>query len=187
MLSPQLPDYGCFIRWPENGQSFMHPDDVPIANQLIPSPRVLKRTAFDGTYYHYEYGQLRFRLRPTMWRRLRTDGIDIADQVETIGLGLERDRFVADVWGMYFVERKGCILYRLKRAGRVVPRLYPADQLRVLNQKASIRKGGTVYRAPEWDGSGETTSVLSGGSADTVTGAKRSNVAKERKTETTER
>ncbi|MEM6469606.1 MAG: hypothetical protein AAF802_08535 [Planctomycetota bacterium] len=159
---PQLPDYGCFLRWPENGQSFIHADDVPVANRLLPSPRVFKRTAFDGTYYHYQYGQQQFRLRPTMWRSMRTDGIDIADQVETIGLGLERERFVADVWGMYFIERKGCILYRLRRAGRVVSKLYPASQLRLLNDKSSIRPGGTVYRPPTWDGSGETVSAQPG-------------------------
>lgn len=94
-----------------------------------------------------------------MWRTVRTDGIDIADQVETKGLGLERDRFVAEVWGMYFVERKGCILYRLRRAGQVVPNLYPAEQLKLLSNKSSVKPSPTKYRKPKWDGSGATTAA----------------------------
>ncbi|WP_390895622.1 hypothetical protein [Stieleria tagensis] len=156
MQWPQLPDYGCFLRWPENGQSFIHPDDVPIATRLIPSPRVLKRMSFDGTYYHYRYGSFRFRLRPAMWLSVRDDGIDIGDQVETTGLGFERERFVASVWGMYYVSRKGCILYRLQRVERVVTKLYSADQLRLLTNKATVRPATTHYRAPQWDGSGST-------------------------------
>lgn len=156
MQWPQLPDYGCFLRWPENGQGFIHPDDVPIVTRLIPSPRVLKRFAFDDVYYHYAYGQLRFRLRPAMWHSVRIEGIEIGDQVETTGLGLERDRFVATVWGMYYVQRKGCILYRLRRGEQVVPRLYAADQMRLLTNKETVRPPTTRYRAPRWDGQGET-------------------------------
>ncbi|MCA9135215.1 MAG: hypothetical protein KDB00_00615 [Planctomycetales bacterium] len=156
MQWPQFPDYGCFLRWPQNGQGFIHPDDVAIVTRLIPSPRVLKRLAFDGVYYHYVYGKLRFRLRPAMWLSVRTEGIDIGDQIETTGLGLERERFVATVWGMYYVQRKGCILYRLRRGDQVVPRLYAADQMRLLTDKTTIRPPTTRYRAPRWDGQGET-------------------------------
>lgn len=158
MQWPRLPDYGCFLRWPENGQGFIHPDDVATVTQLIPSTRVMKRVSFDGTYYHYRYGRLQFRLRPAMWSTVRTDGMEIGDQVETTGLGLERDRFVATVWGMYYVPRKGCILYRLRRGGQVVPRLYTADQLKCLTEKATVRPANTRYRSPRWDGQGDTVS-----------------------------
>ena len=123
MQWPQLPDYGCISRWPEDGQAFIHPDDVPVATRCIPSARVLRRDYFDGVYYHYRYGSVRFRLRPTMWLKVKSDGIDIGDLVETTGIGMERELFVAQVWGMYFVSRKGCILYRLRRADTKVPQL----------------------------------------------------------------
>ncbi|MCC9601960.1 hypothetical protein LOC67_15470 [Stieleria sp. JC731] len=158
MQYPRLPDYGCFLRWPENGQAFVHPDDVAIATKLIPSPRVLKRFRFDGTYYHYEYGALRFRLRPAMWLKLDHDGIEIGDQVETVGTGFDREHFVATVWGMYYVARKGCILYRLKRADRIVPTLFASEHLRLLTDKATVRPGNTKYRSPTWNGDGDTVS-----------------------------
>ena len=156
MRWPQLPEYGCFLRWPQDGQSFIHPDDVSIALQVVPSNRVLRREVFDGTYYHYSYGKLRFRLRPCMWLKLENEGIDIGDQVETVGAGLKRELFVAQIWGMYYVRRKGCILYRLRRGNQKVPNLYSRDQFRLLTEKATVREGHTDYPEPVWDGSGET-------------------------------
>lgn len=153
---PQLPDFGCFLRWPENGQAFIHPDDVATVTRLIPGPRVLKRLSFDGVYYHYSYGRLKFRLRPTMWLSVKTEGIEIGDQVETTGLGLERDRFVARVWGMYYIQRKGCILYRLRRGEQMVPQLMSSEHLRLLSNKATVRPSSTKYRAPRWAGQGGT-------------------------------
>lgn len=152
---PVLPDYGCIVRWPHEGQGFIHPDDVAIATRCFPSERVLRRDRFDGVYYHYSYGTVRFRLRPSMWLKVAYDGIDIGDTVETTGLGMERDLFVAQVWGMYYVQRKGCILYRLRRGDVTVPNLYFADQLRILNDKSKIRPGDTVYPTPKWSGDRE--------------------------------
>jgi len=91
-----------------------------------------------------------------MWLSVRTEGIEIGDQVETKSVGLEREQFVATVWGMYYVQRKGCILYRLRRGEQVVPRLFPGDHLRLLTNKQTVRPPTTKYRPPSWDGSGET-------------------------------
>ena len=88
---PPLPDYGCIPRWPQDGQGFIHPDDVPVATRCFPSERVFRRDRFDGVYYHYSYGSLRFRLRPSMWLKVISDGIDIGDRVETVGASLERE------------------------------------------------------------------------------------------------
>lgn len=149
---PQLPDYGFIPRWPQDGQSFIHPDDVAIATRCFPSERVLRRDRFDGVYYHYSYGSLRFRLRPCMWLTVKHEGIDIGDTVETTGTSMERELFVARVWGMHYVRRKGCILYRLRRNNTTVPNLFLAQNLRLLTDKSTIREGDTVHPAPRWSG-----------------------------------
>jgi hypothetical protein len=152
---PLLPDYGCIPRWPQDGQAFIHPDDVAIATRCFPSERVLRRERFDGVYYHYNYGKLRFRLRPSMWLRVKSDGIDIGDTVETTGAALERDLFIAQVWGMYYVRRKGCILYRLRRGETTIPHLFVASDLRLLTEKSTVRPGETTHPAPKWSGTGD--------------------------------
>ncbi|TWU41444.1 hypothetical protein Q31b_28910 [Novipirellula aureliae] len=148
-MGPQLPDFGCFPRWPENGYDFVHPDDHEIVLKLIPSERVMRREHFDGAYYHYSYGSTRFRLKPCLWLKVKTDGIDIGDSVETVGVNMERERFVAKVYGMYYIRRKGCILYRLRRDDTIVPNLYLAEHLRLLTEKAKVRRGEIPHPTPK--------------------------------------
>lgn len=153
---PQLPDYGCIPRWPEEGQDFIHPEDVDVATKCFPSERVFRRDRFDGEYYYYSYGEIRFRLRPSMWLEIKTEGLDIGDAVETVGTSMERELFVAEIWGMHFVRRKGRILYRLRRGSVTVPNLYSFQQLRLVSSKESVRSGDTVHPQPKWRGKGET-------------------------------
>lgn len=91
-----------------------------------------------------------------MWLPIRIEEFEIGDQVETKGVGLERERFVATVWGMYYVQRKGCILYRLRRGEQLVPKLFAGDQLRLLTNKTTVRPPTTRYRVPNWNGKGDT-------------------------------
>ena len=148
MLSPQLPDYGCIARWPEDGQGFIHPHDVSNANRIIPSERVLRREYFDGVFYHVRYGDIWFRLQPCLWLPVQSEGIDIGDQVETLGVGMERELFVAEVVGMYFVRRKGRILYRLAKNGKMVKKLYLNDELRLITDKSSLSERDVEYPEP---------------------------------------
>lgn len=96
------------------------------------------------------------RLKPCMWLKVRSDGIDVGDKVETVGVGMEREHFVAEVWGMYYVSRKGCILYRLRRVESVIPRLYSCQHLRLLTDKTRIEEGTFQHPSPQWHGQGET-------------------------------
>ncbi|MFG0261565.1 MAG: hypothetical protein ACF788_04165 [Novipirellula sp. JB048] len=148
MLQPPLPVYGCFPRWPQDGQDFIHPDDLAIVSRRIPSERVFRRDAFDGTYYHYRYGAVRFRLRPCLWLAVEPEGIDVGDSIETVGVEMERERFVAEVYGMYFVRRKGCILYRLRRGSTTIPNLFPRNSLRLLTDKTQLRAGEIHHPVP---------------------------------------
>ena len=84
-------------RWREDGFGFIHPADVNTATQLFPSERVLRRFSFDGTYYHCDYGAIQFRLRPCLWLPVRAEGIDVGDEVETIGVEMVRELYIATV------------------------------------------------------------------------------------------
>lgn len=155
-IGPQFPQYGCFPRISENGDDWIHPDDRSLVSKLIPSERLVRRESFDGTYYTYRYGNQSFRLKPVLWLPVRDEGLEIGDAVETIGQGMERELFVGQIWGAYYIRRKAKILYRLKRAGNPVPGLYPADALRLLDDKQHVRPSTVVHPQPTWDGSGLT-------------------------------
>ena len=151
---PPLPDYGIIARYPATEGTFIHPGDEAVVRRLVPSERVLCRHRFDGDYYHYRYGPtIGFRLKPVMWTPVAHEGVEIGDRVETVGRGLERERFVASIRGIHFIRRKGHIVYRLRSAdGRDLPRLYRRDWFQLLRDKATIREGSTVYAPPRWLG-----------------------------------
>jgi len=147
-IVPQFPQYGCFPRISENGDAWIHPDDRRLVEKLIPSERLMRRESFDGTYYTYRYGKQCFRLKPVLWLSVRGEGFEIGDAVETIGQGMERELFVGQIWGAYYVRRKAKIMYRLKRAGNPVPGLFPATALRLLENKQHVSPSTVVYPQP---------------------------------------
>ncbi|MGV3484762.1 MAG: hypothetical protein ACO1RT_10120 [Planctomycetaceae bacterium] len=149
-MRPELPDYGCFPRWPAEGSAWIHPDDRATVMHFIPGDRVFRRDRFDGVFYHYRYGEQRFRLKPCMWLPLAGEGVDIHDLVETVGLGMERDLFVATVVDAIFASDQGRCVYRLSRGGTIVDHLYGRDEFKVLTDKTKLRAGETIHPAPVW-------------------------------------
>lgn len=149
-----FPQYGLFPRWPEEGQGWIHPADVSLVTRFIPSERVMRRDAFDGAFYHYRYGKHRFRLRPCLWLPVAAEGVDVDDEVETIGINGQRELFVGSVAGMYYVRRKGRLLYRLRRGDYVLPKLFLREHLRLLSQKERVRPGEIEHPTPGWNGAG---------------------------------
>lgn len=158
MRWPRMPDYGYIPRWPEDGEQFIHPEDVPIARQCIPGHRIIRRDRFDGKVYHCSYGGLKFRLRPCIWVRVKSEGIDVGDLVETTGVRMRRELFVGRVDNMQFVLHKGCILYTLRRGAVVVPGFYEARELRLLTNKLRVVPTNVKHPTPKWNGDGERLS-----------------------------
>ena len=139
MQWPLLPDYGFIDRWPRDGVGFLHPQDIPAARYCIPSLRVFRRNHFDGQYYHCSYGHRSFRLRPCLICPVTAEGYDLGDWVETVGLNLRRELFVAQVAQMEYSRRWGCILYQLRRGNTTLEKRYRKTELRPLVDKARIR------------------------------------------------
>lgn len=150
-MRPELPDHGTFPRWPAEGTAWIHSDDRSVVMHLIPSDRIFKRERFDGTYYHYRYGETRFRLKPCMWLPLTDEGVDIGDLVETVGLGMERELFVGKVNDALYSAEEGRCVYRLSRPGAMEDeRVFGREEFRVLTDKSKLREGMTEHPIPHW-------------------------------------
>lgn len=146
-ILPPLPDYGVFLRTPADGHDWFHPEDEPLIRGLIPSNRVFCRYHFDGEFYHFRYGSTQFRLRPCLWLPVAGEGIDIGDQVETIGVGMQVELFVSEVVGMHFSQRDRRILYQLA-SHPISDRMFTHDQLRLLADKSELRPANTFVHVP---------------------------------------
>ena len=60
---PDMPDCGVYLAWPDDGTQWIHPDDIELATQWIPSNRVLRRHSYDGEYYRLQYGEQKIRVK----------------------------------------------------------------------------------------------------------------------------
>lgn len=124
------PAYLVYPRWPEDGDAWVHPQDVRLARRLIPSTRVFRRVGREGSYLVLAYGPLRLRVKPAMRQALPGDGFNLGDQVEVCSqLGKNR-AMVATIDEMHWNARCGVIQYRLRRREMTLARRYTAADLR---------------------------------------------------------
>ncbi len=85
------PKYGCFPWWPEDGNDWVHPDDVALARSIIPSGRIFRRDSSDGEYLVMRYGEITLRVRRTLWQEVEPEGFELGDWVEVLSLGLRNE------------------------------------------------------------------------------------------------
>lgn len=148
-IAPTLPDYGTFPRTPANGDDWIHPDDRELIRGLIPGERVFRRDRFADGYFHFCYGEVKFRLRPCLWLPLVGEGLDIGDRVETIGLAMKRELFVSHIVGMIYSAEEGRIRYQLARTP-TSELDYLAEDLRLLTDKTELRPRVEFEPPPRW-------------------------------------
>lgn len=110
----QLPDkFGCYLRWPENGTDWIHPEDVATCTRLIPSNRVFQKQVSDRQYNLLVYGPDSIRVRPTLWLEVETDGYRIGDRVEIRSRMGRRRPAIAKIEEVLFNAKQRQIKYVL--------------------------------------------------------------------------
>lgn len=152
IIWPELPDCGVYLTWPQDGVEWIHPDDIQLAEELIPSGRVFRRVSFDGIYYRLEYGNKVLRVKPTMWSKVHDQGFWIGDQVEIKGDFLTNEPSIAVITEASYDASTGTIVYTLVQRDMMLDKNYHADELRCLTkrpEKLAARSDFTVETSEE--------------------------------------
>lgn len=127
------PKHGYFPWWPEDGDDWVHPEDVQAARRMIPSQRVWRRDGAvgrDGEFVVMHYGETRLRVRRTLWREVRPEGLEIGQWVEVLTRGMAAEPHTGQVAEMRYDEHAGVIRYSLRLAdGAPLERAYEAHEL----------------------------------------------------------
>ncbi len=82
------PQHGVFLWWPADPNLWAHPDDTEIIRQLVPGSRIFRRDISPDYsdrelgFVVYQYGDIRFRARPALWREITPDVFRPGDFVE---------------------------------------------------------------------------------------------------------
>lgn len=149
VLRPEMPDYGVYFTWPEEGTDWIHPEDVDLVKEYIPGERIFRREKYDGEYYHLSYGNVRFRVKPSLWRSVPTDGIDVLDRVEVKSLHGVNEPFVGVVEEMIYHRRSESIEYVLRQVDYTLDKRFRADDLILLDEKPNLRVGFYEHEIPK--------------------------------------
>lgn len=145
---PDLPDWGVFLRWPTDGDSWIHPEDVTVAKQLLPSSRVFRRQLWDGQFYHLQYGKLVIRVRPSLWLPVVDNDLEVGQQVEVLSRlhlndpGIFR---IADIW--VSAESNVCE-YTLHGTLLKLEKRFRREDLRPLHIEYQLRLGYYQHPTP---------------------------------------
>jgi hypothetical protein len=132
MSAPPLktdPKYGYFPHWPQDGNDWLHPDDVATARAIIPSPRVFRRDGVDGEYSVLHYGDVMIRVRPALWQEVEPEGIEIGEWVEVLSRGMLNEPRTGTVREILWNEEARAIRYQISEAGQPIAQLYAREDL----------------------------------------------------------
>jgi hypothetical protein len=124
------PRYGYYPWWPEDGNDWLHPDDVETARELIPSLRIFRREGEQGEFEVLYYGDQRIRVRPALWQEIQNEGFELGDWVEVLSrCGQNRPR-TGTIRERLWDQRTRAIRYQIFDRGQPIAKGYAAEDLR---------------------------------------------------------
>lgn len=148
------PKHGHFPWWPEDGDAWVHPQDVELARSMIPSPRIWRR---DGTvaaddqseWVVMHYGETKLRVRRTLWREIEAEGFELGDLVEVRSRGMKNEPNTGTIRDMHWDDHAGVIRYWLTLAdGTRLERAFGVDDFKHVDEPVSEQE---VRREPPSD------------------------------------
>ena len=146
---PDLPDWGAYLKWPCNDGAWIHPEDIEIARSLIPSPRVFRRTRWDGRYYHLHYGSHRLRVGPSMWIQVPPVDLEVGQQIELLYRFGQNDPGIYRIADIFFSAKQNRIdFYLLQNESLRIARRFSREDLRPLEVKYQLRVGFYTHAPP---------------------------------------
>jgi hypothetical protein len=133
MTAPPLktdPKFGCFPWWPEDGDDWVHPEDVAVARQMIPSERVFRRDGTSGVFLKMHYGRVMLRVRRTLWLEVPPPEFEIGEWVEVLSRGMRNTPRTGTICDLLWDEGAKAARYQILDDGQRIEKRYAADDLR---------------------------------------------------------
>lgn len=126
------PKHGHFPWWPEDGDGWVHPEDVAAARARIPGPRVWHRDGETSAgFVVMQYGEVRIRVRRTLWITVEWEGYDLGDLVEVRPRGMTNEPHTGAIREMHWDAHAARLQYQLTLAdGTLLERWFRSEDLK---------------------------------------------------------
>ncbi len=126
----QQPRYGYYPWWPEDGDAWLHPEDVAQARKMIPSWRVFRRAGEQPPYVVLHYGAVRLRVLRTLWQEVTPEGFEIGDWVEVLSRGLRNTPCTGVIQDLLWDPDSRCLRYLVREQDKLLTKPFARDDLR---------------------------------------------------------
>ena len=146
---PDLPDWGVFMHWPQEGDEWIHEEDRGLASEVLPSPRIWRRTEWDGRYYWMRYGNLTLRVKPSMWTEAPQCDLDVGQQVEVLAKSGENDPGIFRVKEIYLSTTTHECEFWLARDELVLEKPFRREDLKPTYVRYELRNGFYQHARPK--------------------------------------
>ena len=140
------PSYGIYRWWPEDGENWVHPFDIGIVRQLIPGNRVFRREDLDHEFLLVSYGDIRFRVKSTIWFEVAYEGFDVGDHVEIKSRMGKAEPFIGRIKEMIWNQRYARVDYYLFRSEAIQVKAYHADDLSLTGVIDSVDRDDSEHQ-----------------------------------------
>ncbi len=124
------PRYGYYPWWPEDGNAWLHPDDVEMARRMIPSMRVFRREGEQEPFVVLTYGDVKLRVLRTLWKEIDGEGFELGDWVEVLSRLRQNEPRTGTIREMVWDERARELRYQLLDNGQPIAKFFAAEDLR---------------------------------------------------------
>ena len=124
------PRYGYYPWWPEDGDDWLHPEDVELARQRLPSMRIYRRDGEQGPFVVLHYGAERLRVLRTLWNEVESESFVIGDGVEALSRGQRNSPRTGTFREMLWNVAGRGIRYQVQENDQPIAKLYSAEDLR---------------------------------------------------------
>lgn len=131
-----LPKHGVFLWGSDQLDKWIHPEDLELAQQIIPGYRVFRREPCrdlndrDSGYAEIFYGSQSLRIRPIVWLEVKPAGFTVGDRVEVLSDQGKRQPGLATIQEMVWERYSQRIEYVLRGNELKFRRVYVSEELR---------------------------------------------------------
>ena len=100
------------------------------ARHILPRCRVFRRDGEQGPFVILHYGDLRLRVKRTLWQEVAPEGFEIGDWVEVLSRGYRNIPRTAVVQEITWDANARALRYQVAENDKLIPNLYGAEDLR---------------------------------------------------------
>ncbi|MGI9430447.1 MAG: DUF6960 family protein [Bythopirellula sp.] len=124
------PRYGYYPWWPEDGNEWLHPEDIEQARQMIPSLRIFRRDGQRGPFVVLHYGQVKLRVKRTLWQEVDAVAFEIDNWVEVLSRCQQNQPRTGTIREIVWDQRARQPRYQILDNGAPIANFFTADDLR---------------------------------------------------------